>query len=122
SCQSKALEESITFTDCKENFYKCAQKGLAADIVWLGKKLKVQELLLDQLIPMAKNGLEKLNISFSDIQLYINETIYPRVLNGQNGSHWQRAYIGCHGRDFQGMSQRYWEQQKENIPVHSWSI
>ncbi|MCB9026330.1 MAG: hypothetical protein H6625_08440 [Bdellovibrionaceae bacterium] len=118
----KPMEESFTFTDCRQNFYQCAQKGLSAHIQWLGKRVGVQDLLLHQLIPKAKLGLKKLNVSEEDIQLYINETIYPRVLKGQNGTRWQRSYVDCHGRDFQGLTQRYWELQNENLPVHSWEI
>ncbi|MCB0357336.1 MAG: hypothetical protein KDD40_10030 [Bdellovibrionales bacterium] len=118
----KACEESFTFTDCRNNFYNCAQKGLSAKVRWLGKEVIVQELILHQLIPLAKKGLAQLNVSSEDIQLYIDETIYPRTLKGQNGARWQRTFIELHGRDFQGLSEKYWEQQNQNKPVHCWEV
>ena len=117
----KNLTDSFPFTHCESNFYDCAQFGLETNILWHKKKVNVQELLL-HLLPKVKEELYLLGIDKTDVELYIDETIKPRILTGQTGAHWQRAFVDCHGKDFQKLTETYFKNQESGQAVHSWSI
>ena len=123
SRQKIPLEEQIPFDRAEENFYQAARKGLSAQIRWTDQKTwDMQTLLEEILIPAARKGLRKCGIVEEDISCYIDGIIQNRVRTGQNGASWQRAFIAAHGPDFQNMTRAYFENQKQNIPVHEWKV
>ena len=115
-------ETQLPFSTARDNFYAAAQHGLDAQIVWLdGRKLSMQRLLLDQLIPMARYGLGLLGIDAQQRDCYL-ETVYKRVEHTCTGSDWQRAYTACHGKDMPALTRAYYERQQSGLPVHDWSV
>lgn len=120
---SSAPEENFPFAFAKNNFYACAQSGMDAQISWLDQKeYGVQELLSNELLPQARQGLLDMGILKEDIKKYFDDVIPGRVTKKQNGAQWQRAFIQKYGPDFQTMTQKYLEHQNSGIPVHSWSL
>lgn len=112
----------ISFAQAKDNFYQAARHGLGTHIVWMdGKKYRMQTLILEQLIPQARQGLESLAISATDVDYYLS-IIQARVSTGLNGAEWQRRYIAHHGNDFTSLMRAYLDQQKTGLPVHEWVI
>ena len=84
-------EGQLPFATARDNFYAAARDGLNAHLTWLeGRKLPVQALLLDQLIPLAGHGLELLEIAAEDRERYLG-IVRDRVYNACTGSNWQRA-------------------------------
>lgn len=120
--QEKAPEESMTFTDCEANFYAAARHGLRANIRWFGKKVVLRDLILNELIPKAKQGLAQFCNDSSEIEYYLQEILFERVRSGQNGSQWQRDFVGSHGKDFKNLSLAYSERQLSGKPVHQWTL
>jgi gamma-glutamyl:cysteine ligase YbdK (ATP-grasp superfamily) len=120
--QQKAPEESMTFTDCTYNFYQAAQKGLGATLRWFGKERRVDELILNELLPKAHAQLLKMGFEANELDHYLKDVIAPRVKTGRNGSFWQRAFIETHGADFQSMAHEYLENQRSGRPVHLWNV
>jgi gamma-glutamylcysteine synthetase len=121
--QEIPLEEQIPFDRAEENFYQAARKGLSAQIRWVDRTRWDMPTLLEKiLIPAARNGLQQYGINKEDISCYIDGIIQNRVRTGQNGASWQRAFIAAHGTDFQKMTRAYYENQKQNIPVHEWKV
>ncbi|MBL1142702.1 MAG: glutamate--cysteine ligase [Proteobacteria bacterium] len=116
------FREELPFHTAKQNFYDCARNGLNSRLYWPGQgETSVRNLLLDELIPAARRGLGKINIDPDDIDKYIS-IIHDRVENQQNGANWQRRWIHKHGKDMQGLSLDYLEQQNSGLPVHKWTI
>lgn len=116
------IQEELPFHVAKQNFYACAKHGLSAELNWPGEGvIPVRNLLLDELIPAAKRGLEKLDIEEDDIKKYIS-IIQERVTNEQNGANWQRRWVSKHGRDMQHLACNYLEQQNSGLPVHKWKV
>ena len=114
-------ETQLPFATARDNFYAVARDGLDAQIIWLdGRKLSVQTLLLDQLIPQARYGLGLLDIEPADRDLYLG-IVKARVRNACTGSAWQRAWVTRHGRDMRALTQAYYERQQSDEPVHGWS-
>ncbi|WP_237068361.1 glutamate-cysteine ligase family protein [Microbulbifer guangxiensis] len=117
----EAPEDRLGFDAVKRNFFQACKYGLNAEIEWIdGKLWNLQRLVLDELIGPAEEALESLGVDRDDIYQYVTRIIRPRVLTGQNGSNWQRAYINTHGPDFQRLLEEYYEYQKRDIPVHEW--
>ena len=118
----KIPEESMTFTDCRNNFYEAARMGLAAEVRWFGKKQRLDQLILGDLLPKACSGLENFGVEKAEVDLYLRDIIKSRVLSGQNGANWQRSFVELHGRDFQALAKQYLANQNTGEPVHRWTL
>lgn len=109
------------FITARSNFYKAARYSLKASIQWEEQTMSVDELILQQLLPLAEQGLKSLEIDENDIRRYLG-IIRDRVELGQNGAAWQLAYINKYGKDMQRLSDAYWHHQQTGRPVHTWEI
>jgi gamma-glutamyl:cysteine ligase YbdK (ATP-grasp superfamily) len=115
-----APENQLPFATARDNFYAASRDGLDAQITWLdGRKLPVQSLLLDQLIPLARFGLGLLDIDAQERDLYL-DIVKQRVRNACTGCNWQRAWVARHGRDMQALTEAYYERQQSGEAVHNW--
>ncbi len=122
STDEVAPESCLPFEQAKDNFYTAARYGLGARVQWLnGKEINIRNLLLTQLIPLARVGLEKLKIDASDIELLLG-IIEERVGLNRNGSAWQQAFVRRNGRDMQALTSAYREHQRTGKPVHEWEL
>jgi gamma-glutamyl:cysteine ligase YbdK (ATP-grasp superfamily) len=115
-------EADLTFDQARANFYAAARDGLEANLVWLdGAQVGTRALLLDEVLPMAREGLVVLGVDRDDIDRYL-DVATARVRTGQTGSAWQRAHVERHGRDFFRLTATYVEQQRSGAPVHEWPV
>jgi gamma-glutamyl:cysteine ligase YbdK (ATP-grasp superfamily) len=115
-----APEQQLPFATARDNFYAAARDGLDAQITWLdGRKLPVQTLLLDQLVPVARYGLGLLDIDAQDRDLYMG-IIKSRLRRACTGCNWQRAWVVRHGNDMQALTEAYYQRQEQGEPVHNW--
>jgi CBS domain-containing protein len=122
------VTKHMAFEDAKGNFIATARLGLDAQIRWLdGKLWPSQKLILDQLLPMAEEGLRLKGIAEADIRRYL-PIIGRRVETGQTGGQW---LLNAH-KDLRGKTTRaelmtalasgIARRQKENRPVHEWDL
>lgn len=115
-------EFELTFNHARHNFYQAARLGLAADLYWLDEKqINAQTYILHHMIPLARSGLERLEVNRHDIQYYLN-IIEQRVKSRQTGTNWQRRYAANHNYDMQAMTAAYARRQHGGKPVHEWTI
>lgn len=114
-------EGRTPFQDARANFYACAKKGLHASVRWEGKMVKVQTLLLNRLLPLAKQALEVKGVSGTDLDFYFEEILKPRIRGGQTGAQWQRNYVAANGSNFQALTEAYVRNQSLGHPVHEWT-
>jgi gamma-glutamyl:cysteine ligase YbdK (ATP-grasp superfamily) len=118
----QAPEDDLEFETARENFYRAARDGLAAELTWLGGvKVTARELLADELLHMAREGLVLLGIDRDDAHRYL-DLVRTRTRYAQNGASWQRAYVDAHGRDFFRLTADYLAHQRTGLPVHEWPI
>jgi hypothetical protein len=119
---SDAPETHMPFETARDNFYSAARDGLDARISWLdGAESTARDLLADELVPMADEGLSLLGIDGDDARRYL-DIVRARVRAGQNGARWQRDFIGKHDGDFTRVTGEYLANQRLGIPVHEWPI
>ncbi len=106
--------------DARDNFYAAARHGLDANLVWQGgRRGRARDLLLEELIPAARRGLERAGFDSDDVIEYLR-LIKERVSTGRNGSWWQRASVARHGTDMATLTLAYMDHQESGLPVHRW--
>jgi CBS domain-containing protein len=117
--------ENISFKDVKDNFIKSARTGLSSVFNWFGKNIPGRQLILETLLPMSREGLEKCKIDQQDIEKYLN-IIEQRVRGEQTGSNWMIKNYRLLNENVKVAKQELVAQminyQNENTPVHEWDI
>jgi len=118
--QATPPEATLPFASARENFYQAARDGLNARIVWLdGRHGAIADLLKQELLPLAREGLAELEIAHDDIERYL-DVIAVRLRTHRNGAAWQLDHHAKH-RDFFRLTADYLEHQRSGMPVHEWS-
>ena len=111
---------TLDFGQCRANFYAAARDGLRAEVVWLqGRRVPLRQLLLEELLPLAEQGLLALDIDRSDVRHSL-DIIAARVNTGRTGADWQRRFLISHGSDLNALTLAYLERQHGGQPVHEW--
>ncbi|MBL8396498.1 MAG: glutamate--cysteine ligase [Candidatus Accumulibacter sp.] len=119
--QVVAPEAQLSFDLARDNFYRAARYGLAAQLSWLdGQRVSAADLLEHQLLPLAREGLQRLDLSAADVARYM-EVIAGRLRNQRNGAVWQMAHYAKH-HDFVRLTADYLDHQRHLMPVHEWPI
>ena len=118
----------MAFDDAKMNFFRAARHGLDAQLQWLdGQSHSAPALILDQLLPIAREGLRQAQVAGEDIDKYLG-IIEERARNGQTGARWiQKSLAAMDGSTSKDTRQRkltsaMLASQKKGEPVHSWPI
>ncbi|NVJ99158.1 MAG: glutamate--cysteine ligase [Alphaproteobacteria bacterium] len=110
------------FFTARDNFYTAAKCGMDAEIRWDHEDGKaIPDLVLNTLLPMAREGLENLQLDRADCELYLG-IIEGRCRTCQNGAVWQRRYVTEHNASMTEMLQAYLARQQTDIPVHEWPV
>lgn len=123
------LSQKIPFDQAKENFLKAAQLGVEVQFSWLDEQLvTAQELILDELLPIARQGLQQAAIDEEDSEHYLT-IIQERTERARTGSRW---ILGSyqHLREQSTQDDEAWtaitagllERQKRGQPVHTWEL
>ena len=115
------LESQIEFSVARDNFYAAAKQGLQANLKWCGKPVTAQNLMLDELLPMARDGLLSMGVDRSEIDHFLG-IIQTRVATGQTGSAWQQQRAQQLNGDLQAMTREYLYWQESGKPVHEWPL
>lgn len=118
------VSEKMTFKDVKENFFKAARFGRQTVMYWNREEISVRDLILNELIPIARNGLQKVGIPDNEIERLLN-VIRSRTI-AQNSNIWTR-------RNYRKLLKRMkkddalvtltraiHENQVTGKPVHEW--
>jgi CBS domain-containing protein/gamma-glutamylcysteine synthetase len=117
----------MSFDDAKTNFMAAARYGLHAKLNWFGgRTLGADELILKELVPLARRGLASRGIDAGDIARYL-DVLEARVKSGRTGSQWALDSLeGMEGEGrpderFRALTASMLEQQWTGQPVHEWS-
>jgi len=88
------ITEHMEFEDAHANFFAAAELGLNAQLQWVGGDLvPADRLILDELLPIAREGLHASHVDGGDIDLYL-KVIEERVLSRHTGAQWQLMSFG----------------------------
>ncbi len=122
------IAKRMDFDDAKLNFFRAARHGLDAQFQWLnGENHSAASLILDHLIPLARQGLASMRVAGEDIDKYLG-IIEERAHCGQTGARWIMKSLSAMGTPAaKDASQRkltaeILANQKQDQPVHLWPI
>jgi CBS domain-containing protein/gamma-glutamylcysteine synthetase len=122
------IREKISWEDVRDNFGKAAKFGIDSNFTWFGdKKIGACELILTELLPIAREGLELRKIDKKDIDKYLG-VIEGRAKAHMNGARWQlRAFSKLKkevNRDeaLAILTACMLKQQDAGKPVHTWEM
>lgn len=122
------VSRALAFDDARANFFAAARDGLKAEFNWLGgRRYIAAALILEHLLPLAREGLRQSGIDGADVDRYLG-TVEERVRGGQTGARWMLQSLEAMGE--QGTSdlrQRklaaaMLERQRGGEPVHRWPV
>ncbi len=120
------ITQFMTFPEARDNFVKAARYGIDTKFSWLNdKKVSAIELLRDEVIPRAKNGLRKMKVKEEDIEKYMG-MLEQRTEKHITGARWMlRSYnhlIESIPRDEAAtvLTSSIIRNQSESLPIHEW--
>jgi len=123
----KNIWEKMDFKDARGNFIKAARTGIDTYFNWFGEGISAKKLVLETLIPMAKEGLKKSNVSDAESDYYL-DIIVQRIQKNTNGSKWQvrsarklKEHISAEETNIL-LTHHLYNNQQKNIPVHEWEL
>ena len=122
------VTEKLSFDDAKNNFFNVARFGLQTQIVWLdGKTFRAKRLILEELLPLAKKGLEDVGIDSGDIEKYLG-VIENRVESEITGACWMLDSLDEMDENsklnvrLRTLTAKIKANQETNQPVHTWEL
>ncbi len=128
AAQIDDIRKHLGWEDVRDNFGKAAQFGIDSNFNWFGEsKIGACELVLKELLPIARKGLESHGIHAADIDRFLG-LIEERARKHMNGARWQlRAYTRLLGevtRDeaLTVLTATIWKNQQLEMPVHNWPM
>ncbi len=120
------VRDKLSFADVRDNFGKAAKFGIDSKFSWFNdKKISACDLVLDELIPIARKGLESRKVNKKDIDRYLG-IIEKRAKKHMNGARWMlRSFTEMSNRTtadeaLAALTCSIIENQKTNNPVHQW--
>jgi len=124
--KTKDITKLLSFADVKDNFLKASRYGIDSSFNWFNsKKISACDLVLKELIPLARKGLEKHKVHKRDINKYLG-IIEQRAKKHMNGARWQlRSFTNLKEQvnvdeALTILTASIHKNQKDNIPVHKW--
>jgi CBS domain-containing protein len=122
------IRQRMAFDDAKMNFFRAARHGLDAQFNWLdGQTYSACSLILDNLLPLARQGLRNSNVASEDIDRYLG-IIEERAQNRQTGAGWiMKSLAAMESSTSKDARQRnltsaILASQKKGQPIHRWPM
>ena len=122
------ITKLITFDEAKANFYAASRGGMSKQFTWFNhKKYYAKDLILNEMLPVAKEGLKNRGISNKDIKKYL-DVIEKRVKNDVTGSDWMldtyRQFSDKASKEeiLTLITMATIKNQKAGLPIHKWKI
>ena len=122
------VSKAMSFDDAMGNFVAAARLGIHSNLTWFhGREFTASELILDELLPMARQGLELSKLDSADIDRYLG-VMAERCKRGRTGARWvldSLSAMGDKGTKDQRMTalvRAMQARQEGDAPVHTWEL
>ncbi|MCB9899362.1 MAG: CBS domain-containing protein [Planctomycetes bacterium] len=122
------VRDRMEFEDARNNFFAAARLGLKAQMAWVdGEVMPAQRLILDKLLPLAHQGLERAGIDMADVERYLG-VVRERVAHNHTGSQWVRSSLRSMGGDrsvdirHRAITRGMLARGFDGKPVHEWTL
>lgn len=124
----KDIREHLSWDDVSDNFLKAAKFGIDTTFNWFGeKKISACDLVLQELIPLARHGLKLQKVNPDDIERYMG-IIEARAKLHMNGARWQlRSFANLRksvttDEALSILTASIVQNQVTETPVHLWEL
>ena len=128
SRQYADVRKELDFSCAAENFVSAARLGLGAHFDWPGRRhVSASELILEELLPLAREGLDRMEIDSADRDRYL-DVIEERVKTLKTGSQWildslaAMKSAGTKSECLSAVVAGTIRRQRKNEPVHGWPV
>lgn len=122
------IREKMSWDDVSDNFLKAAKFGIDSKFTWFkDKKVNAVDLIKEELLPIAREGLRSRNIDEADIDKYLG-IIEQRASKHMNGARWMlRAYTDLKKKTTEDeavaiLTAHIIENQISGKEVHDWEM
>lgn len=123
----KDITKVMDFDDARMNFVAASKMGLDTKFRWVNdRRVNAVDLITEELLPIAREGLEKAKVQQGDIDSYL-EVIEERVNSGQTGANWMLNNYASLMKENNSKEQTLAaittamiKNQKKGEPVHKW--
>ena len=122
------IARRMAFDDAKMNFFRAARHGLDAQFQWIdGQSHSAPALILDHLLPLARQGLIAAQVATEDVDKYL-DIVKERAQSRQTGAMWiMKSLSAMDSSTSKDARQRRLTaaisaNQKTGEPLHRWSI
>ncbi|HEX5833930.1 MAG TPA: CBS domain-containing protein, partial [Pyrinomonadaceae bacterium] len=122
------IARRMAFDDAKSNFFRAARHGLDAHFQWIdGHNHSAAALILNDLLPLARQGLADSGVAGGDIDKYLG-IIEERSQSRQTGARWiSKSLTSLGGAASKDVTQRklaieMLANQKTGQPIHRWAV
>jgi gamma-glutamyl:cysteine ligase YbdK (ATP-grasp superfamily) len=126
------LIAALPFKIADYNFYRGAQHGLDAELVWpypaqSGYRARPVADIIADLLPVAADGLAAVGIGADEASRYL-DVIEGRLRRRQNGAIWQQRTLAALGESrsreeaLHALLERFIDNSRANRPVAEWEV
>ncbi|HEX8268228.1 MAG TPA: CBS domain-containing protein [Pyrinomonadaceae bacterium] len=122
------VTEKMSFDDAKNNFFSAARFGLKSQIVWLdGESHPARRLILEELLPRVRRGLQKVGIKSDDIERYLG-VLEERVAAEKTGARWMLDSLAAMDKSakknvrMRSLTAAMKVNQESGEPLHKWDL
>jgi CBS domain-containing protein len=118
----------LSFEEARANLVAAARRGLDAGFVWWeGRNVGAPKLILDDLLPLAEEGLNRSGLRQDDVTRYLG-IIADRVTKRRTGADWCSASLarmrphGSRAERLAAVTAGLVARQNTGRPCHEWEL
>lgn len=122
------ITKHMSFDDARDNFVKGAKLGIDCKFTWTNdQKISARDLVTSELLPLARQGLQKRNINPEHIDNYLG-IIEERAKQHMNGARWILRTFTKFKKEttvdesLTTLTAAIYHNQKQSQPAHTWKI
>lgn len=122
------IRNNLEFDDARMNFFAASKLGMDTKFRWTDdKRYTAVDLITKELLPLAKEGLEKAGVDSGDISSYL-DIIGERAEAGKTGSYWMvKSYNSLlksvtREQALTAVTNAMIKNQKKGEPAHKWGL
>ena len=130
--QVEELLPALPFRLAEYNFYRAAQFGLDAQLLWpepdqSGYREQRAGDLIARFLPVAEQGLLAIGVEAAEARHYLS-VVEQRLVSQQTGASWQLARLEqlmrrhSAERALQALLEEFMDNSAQNMPVGGWSL
>lgn len=122
------VNKIMSFDDAKNNFFNAARNGINAEVRGFdGKNRRIGQLILNDLLPHARKGLDRAGIDAADSGRLL-DIIEARILRERTGATWMTDSIAAMDKaakpnvKMRSLTADMKSNQESSTPMHEWPL